>query len=224
MRALKLFVATCVALAVHLTSFAQPRLHELEYVVLFKAGQYHVSENSVCNPQVLDSIRNYIPKSFAKGYFIYTLKHCLVCGVSSPDGDYHLNEALSRKRSESVAAYLGEHAGLGNVQLLDKGNEWGSLYFHVMFDTLVPYRQEVINLLEDSGVLEENSPGISAQRLTQLKELYGGEAYKYLEDNVFPQLRSCGILVVYYSQPKEKNVFPVQKVYLPRNMVTIVEE
>ena len=32
------------------------------------------------------------------------------------------------------------------------------------------------------------------------------------------------ILVVYYSQPKEKNVFPVQKVYLPRNMVTIVEE
>jgi hypothetical protein len=93
-----------------------------------------------------------------------------------------------------------------------------------MFDTLVPYRQEVINLLEDSGVLEENSPGISAQRLTQLKELYGGEAYKYLEDNVFPLLRKCGILVVYYSQPKEKNVFPVQKVYLPRNMVTIVEE
>lgn len=213
MRSFKMLLASIFISFAWICADAQPRLITREYDIYFKEGKFGLAENCIVNPQLLHSLKDSIPQTFRKGYFVYTLTHHGVMGVESPDGDYSQNDTIARKRAESIAGYLKDHTILTNPHIQYRGNDWVFLssideeYGHL------PYKNEVKEIIHNNLYTLDPSPEISAKILQQLKELHGGEPYKYIEENVFPRMRYCKVYAYYYSQPKEKNVFPIKPVF-----------
>jgi hypothetical protein len=214
MKILKNILASFVISFAWISAGAQPRLIALEYDIYFKGGKYSLTENCLVNPQLLASLKDSIPQTFRKGYFVYTLKNHGVMGVESPCGDYSENDTIARKRAESMADWLKAHTILTKPHIQYRGNDWLLLLSHIgeEYEDL-PYKNEVKEIIYNNLQTLEESPEISAKLLVQLKELRGGEPYKYIEENVFPRMRYCKVYAYYYSQPKEKNVFPIKPVF-----------
>ena len=214
MRAFKMLLASIFISFACISADAQPRLITLEYDIYFKEGKYGLAENCIVNLQILASLKDSIPQTFRKGYFVYTLKHHGVMGVESPCGDYSENDTIARKRAESMADWLKAHTILTKPHIQYRGNDWLLLLSHIgeEYEDL-PYKNEVEEIIYNNLQTLEESPEISAKLMVQLKELRGGEPYKFIEENVFPKMRYCKVYATYYSQPKEKNVFPIKHVF-----------
>ena len=213
MRVLKILLASIFTLFALISAEAQPRLIELEFDIYFNEGQYGLADNSIVNTQLLHSLKDSLPQTFRKGYFIYTMKHHGVMGVESPDGDYSQNDTIAKKRAESIAGYLKAHTNLTKPHIQYRGNDWVFLSSIDEEYENLPYKNEVKDIICNNLYTLDPSPEISAKILQQLKELRGGESYKYIEENVFPRMRYCKVYAIYYSQPKEKNVFPLKPVF-----------
>ena len=205
-------MAVIITAFVYICANAQPRIYDTEYEVFFKVGKYNLNPSHMGNAQTLAYLKDSLPETFTQGYFVYTLKEYGVTGSASPEGKYSWNVTLSRKRAESVASYLKKHTHLQNPVSLQGGNNWAGLYLLVSEDPAVPYQKEVLEILNDIPSPFGDSPQISAKLLKQLKELRGGEPYRYLLKNIFPRLRYTNFYAIYWSQPREKNVLPVQPV------------
>ena len=141
------------------------------------------------------------------------MKHHGVMGVESPDGDYSWNDTIARKRAESIAEYLKDHTILTNPHIQYRGNDWVFLSSIDEEYENLPYKNEVKEIMHNNLYTLDPSPEISAKILQQLKELHGGESYRYIMEHVFPRMRYCKVYAIYYSQPKEKNVFPIKPVF-----------
>ena len=213
MRTFKMLLASIFISFACISTDAQPRLITLEYDIYFKEGKYGLADNSIVNPQLLHSLKDSIPQTFRKGYFVYTLKHHGVMGVESPDGDYSQNDTIARKRAESIAEYLKYHTILTNPHIQYRGNDWVFLYSIDEEYGHLPYKNEVKEIIHNNLYTLDPSPEISAKILQQLKELHGGESYRYIMEHVFPRMRYCKVYATYYSQPKEKNVFPIKQIF-----------
>ena len=213
MKILKNILASFVISFAWISAGAQPRLIALEYDIYFKEGKYSLTENCLVNPQLFASLKDSIPQTFRKGYFIYTMKHHGVMGVESPDGDYSQNDTIAKKRAESIAGYLKAHTNLTKPHIQYRGNDWVFLSSIDEEYENLPYKNEVKEIIHNNLYTLDPSPEISAKILQQLKELHGGESYRYIMEHVFPRMRYCKVYAIYYSQPKEKNVFPLKPVF-----------
>ena len=213
MRVLKILLASIFTLFALISAEAQPRLIELEFDIYFNEGQYGLADNSIVNTQLLHSLKDSLPQTFRKGYFIYTMKHHGVMGVESPDGDYSQNDTIAKKRAESIAGYLKAHTNLTKPHIQYRGNDWVFLSSIDEEYENLPYKNEVKEIIHNNLYTLDPSPEISAKILQQLKELHGGESYRYIMEHVFPRMRYCKVYAIYYSQPKEKNVFPLKPVF-----------
>ena len=213
MKILKNILASFVISFAWISAGAQPRLIALEYDIYFKEGKYSLTENCLVNPQLFASLKDSLPQTFRKGYFVYTLKHYGVMGVESPCGDYNENDTIARKRAESIAGYLKAHTNLTKPHIQYRGNDWVFLSSIDEEYENLPYKNEVKDIICNNLYTLDPSPEISAKILQQLKELHGGESYRYIMEHVFPRMRYCKVYAIYYSQPKEKNVFPIKHVF-----------
>ncbi len=191
---------------------AQPHIYAPEYEIFFKVGKYNLNPDYMGNAQMLGYLKDSLPQSFTRGYYIYTLKEYGVLGSASPEGKYSWNITLSRKRAEAIASYLKKHTTLNNPQFQYRGNNWQHLYMFVSEDDAVPFKEEVLEILNDIPAPLADSPQISANLLSRLKSLRGGVPYSYLLKNIFPKLRYTHFYALYYPQPRWKNVLPVEEV------------
>ena len=191
---------------------AQPHIYAPEYEIFFKVGKYNLNPDYMGNAQMLGYLKDSLPQSFTRGYYIYNLKEYGVLGSASPEGKYSWNITLSRKRAEAIASYLKKYTTLHNPQFQYRGNNWQHLYLFVSEDDAVPFKEEVLEILNDIPAPLADSPQISANLLGRLKSLRGGVPYSYLLKNIFPKLRYTHFYAIYWSQPREKNVLPVQPV------------
>ena len=111
---------------------------------------------------------------------------------ASPDGANRLNEVLSKRRADSLKAYLVRHAGIPDsiVSMHGEGIAWDMLRRMVAASDML-YKKEVLHILDHTPVwVFDESGRVVDGRKKQLMELRGGRPYVYMQENFFPDLRS----------------------------------
>lgn len=128
------------------------------------------------------------------------IKSIHVTGGASPEGSVAINEQLSRKRAEVLFNKLS-----GEISLPDSitsftfiGRDWAGLKELVSQDDNVPYRNDVISLIDTILSSEATLHHDSAENLLKLKRLRGGAPYQYMYTRQFPALRASKMYIEYY--------------------------
>ncbi len=139
----------------------------------------------------------------------YRLRNIKVIGSASPEGSVKINRTLSQKRANSIFNYIGERIpldySLTKFEFL--GRDWKGLYNMVHSDSAVPYRQEVLAILESVNGLDTVTSFESDKTLNKLKSLHNGVPYRYLYYHLFPSLRNSKLFVEYdFLQPTHEIV------------------
>jgi len=115
-------------------------------------------------------------------------------GGASPEGGVETNKRLSERRAAAVFSYLLSYWGgkIDDVELSSSatGGDWQGLLALAEADGDLPYRTETIGLLREIVSNRNNDEQAASLNLRRLKQLHGGTPYKYIRDNLFPELRS----------------------------------
>ncbi len=128
------------------------------------------------------------------------LKSITFTGSASPEGPVLLNRNLSEKRAEVIFSYLSKYVDLpDSILKIDyTGRDWRGLRLEVEKDPSVPYRDQVLTLL-DSIIASPFTGTVDDPRhpLRQLENLEGGEPYRYMYSRLFPGLRATKVITSY---------------------------
>ena len=123
----------------------------------------------------------------------------LVVGGASPEGGIQLNKRLSERRANALFDYLS-HCGSLSVKgtnFVYLGKDWQGLLDLVKADDKVPYRDEVIALIEDIIIKQGDETQISQDGYSRLVNLRKGEPHRYLYRELFPELRASYLILSY---------------------------
>ncbi len=115
------------------------------------------------------------------------IRHINIVGYSSPEGDEAFNMRLSKLRSESVRDYLTRVVGLPDSLITTsyRGVAW-ERFVDITQNQELPFANDVKAIIESENSQERN---------VSLMKLNGGETYKYLLNNIYPQLRFASVTV-----------------------------
>ncbi|MDE6288721.1 MAG: DUF3575 domain-containing protein [Muribaculaceae bacterium] len=164
----------------------------------FRQSHIDVDPDYKNNGARLDSIFNRLSSDSVAG-MRRLLRSVSVVGSASPEGSVAFNDYLSENRAEAIFDIFRERGiavdSLTTFNYL--GRDWNGLRRSVIADENVPYREDVLNLLDEiTDYGSDARPGVE-HPLIRLKSLHGGEPYMYLYKNIFPNLRFSTIVLDY---------------------------
>ena len=143
----------------------------------------------------------------------------VVKAYASPEGTSTVNERLSQMRCKTVADLLIKEAGInpGAVRTMPGGVDWNEFRRLVAKVPDVPSRKMVLNILDKASIDTFNSKGaITDGRIKLLMELDRGETYRWLQANIFPELRnSMAIAAFSKSNPSKPETYDQGKTRIP---------
>lgn len=154
--------------------------------VYFRQGQsvvdLHYRDNAQNFARLSELYRLYANRSE------YWLKGIRIVSSASPEGSFRLNQRLSEKRADAVLQFLKLHSELDTTLLKVNplGEDWPGLRYWVESMPGVPHRDAVLRSLDAYPQGQEGE--------WDLKRIAGGEAYRYLYNNVYPLLRQTHVV------------------------------
>lgn len=161
---------------------------------------------------------------------IWQLRQINVIGAASPEGSTIINEELSKERADRIFGYFSKRIALQDslTNFHYIGRDWQGLRKLVGEDESVPYKSDVISLLDN--IIEHKSQYGDAgySNINKLKTLRNGVPYRYMYSNLFPQLRTSRLFVEYellpdlsepeiIPEPEDPDSLIVEDVYIVKN-------
>lgn len=143
--------------------------------------------NSISIGQLLESVR-----TIENSEDCYVAR-IVVAGFSSPEGSLTYNERLAWDRAQSVKGLILNETPLkeDKLRVFNGAVDWRGLR-SLVANSDMDAKEEVLDILDNTP------PGTNkTNRLMQLK---GGEPYKYMYENFFPELRNAAYIKVYYDR------------------------
>ena len=129
-----------------------------------------------------------------------TIERIVVRSGASPDGANRANELLSERRADSLVSYIVRHTDVP-ASLIDRqtaGIAWNELRAQVAASGM-PYRDEVLDVLDNTPVwIFDERNRVVGGRKKRLMDLRGGEPYRYMLREFFPDLRSSVVVTLYF--------------------------
>ena len=168
---------------------------EKEMRIIFPVSRTELHEDRYGNKAVLDEIMTAIEK--LREQQKYHFSGVEISGFASPEGGLALNTRLGQKRAERLKEYIqGRMPDLSNddFYLINGIENWEGLR-HLVEASDMKYRDEVLRVLDMP--LEQG-------RKSQLMRLYGGEPYRYMLKNFYPELRNACYISLIYDELTDK--------------------
>lgn len=172
-------------------AFAQTEKDSVK--VYFRVSDIHIDRSFQRNGATLDSIFSKLTADSVSGP-THRLIGVSVTGAASPEGSVEFNRYLSEKRADAIFNEF-RNRGLLTDSLTSFrfiGRDWRGLQNEVESDSNIPYRAEVLSLLE--RINGDNPP---LHPLAELKAIHGGIPYRYMHTHLFPDLRASRLTVEY---------------------------
>ena len=162
----------------------------------FHTGKYYLDMDLGENRAALEGIKNKLQMMIGDSVY-YRLRKVLVVGGASPEGSIALNKRLSERRAATLFDYLSQYDTFPDSikHTLFIGRDWEGLKHLVKLDDKVPYREEVLELL-DKIAANASATG-KDDGVWRLSSLRGGKPYKYMYRNLFPALRASSMYLWY---------------------------
>lgn len=154
----------------------------------FEVGSAKIRSEYMDNPKELQRITDMM-SSLHKDAAV-SVRSITVTGYASPEGSSAVNQMLSVKRAEALVDYmLPQYPYARSVYVTQFGGEnWEGLRQSVEVSSMAQ-KQEVLSVLKHT---------VSDQvRKTELQNLAGGSAYKYMLRELYPALRKAVCKVNY---------------------------
>lgn len=117
----------------------------------------------------------------------------------SPEGSWALNQKLSKNRATRIRGVLKSYISLPDSVIVEdsRGVNWAGLREMVVADPNMPYKDEVLDKLDNAPELQKNDKGRMVEvRKLRLMYLRDGKPWQYMYKNYFPHLRSFNLQIV----------------------------
>lgn len=172
--------------------------HTDSVTITFRQSKWDLDLDIGNNSEALDSIDSRLTTVLQDS--VYRLRHVSVLGGASPEGTVAFNKFLSEHRAATLFGWFDKYNQLTD---LDKsftfyGRDWEGVLRLADKDPQLPYREETLSLLEtivsEKRSLNGEEPNRSLQRIKQLR---GGEPYRYLYRHIFPKVRASKVVIDY---------------------------
>lgn len=120
----------------------------------------------------------------------------VIAGFASPEGSPELNDRLAWDRAVAVKEFLTKNSDVdpGTIRIFSGGADWARLRELVERSDLYQ-KQRIIDIIDNTPVWD---PQRNVGRLGELMRLDGGEPYRYMFTNFFPELRQAAYIKIYY--------------------------
>lgn len=120
----------------------------------------------------------------------------VVAGFASPEGSLELNNKLALGRAVAMRDYIRTNTTVDNnrINVHNGSADWRGLRDLVAASNM-PEKARVLEIIDTVPVWDAKT---QKGRLGELMRLNGGHTYRYLYDNLFPELRSAAYIRVYY--------------------------
>ncbi len=124
-----------------------------------------------------------------------TIVNIIVTGVASPDGPYDFNAKLAQQRAQMAKNYLITQLGIKGELIKTKyvAEDWDGLR-KLVNESTMPGKERVLSIID--------SPVSDAKKDSRL---YAVPQFRYLADNLLPQLRKV-IYEVFYVKKEQKEI------------------
>lgn len=144
------------------------------------------------------------------------VRSVIVQTSASPEGNHRSNQKLSEARARGIESYLSDSLSLdaGLFRYRPIGEDWESLTEAVR-KLDMPWRAEALHILEHTPEFIFKSGQIVDGRKRQLMNLRGGTVWKWLDANVFPDLRAgsgaVSCIVMRPAEPRVDTLYVMQR-------------
>lgn len=173
----------------------------LHLKVYFKSGEVGVDDTYKDNRARVDAFR-----AALRVYDGRKPQTVLVSAGAAPDGNTKTNQELSEARTRSLLEYV--RLNFNNDGSLvqysytptSRGEDWEGLAAAIR-KVREPWAPLALDIIENTPVWVTNDDGVVVDsRKNRLKKLAQGEAWRYMEDHLFPEYCAVGNVSVVYDR------------------------
>jgi len=150
-----------------------------------------------------------------------TIEAISIIGYASPEGIYHTNMTLSQKRATALKNLFQTRYGFAGklFTVESKGEDWETLDNLVAASTMSD-KDEILQIIRSVGIFDG--------REKKLMDLNGGNPYREMKANLFPQLRRTEYHLHYTVEPftidRGKEVFQTKPGNLSLNEMFLIAD
>lgn len=117
----------------------------------------------------------------------------VVAGYASIEGSLKRNTYLAGKRADILSDYaVARGVPAQSIEMVNMAEGWDELRDMVANSENVPYREEILRIIDTVPVLEG--------RERQLMVLHGGVPYRWMLKHFFPRQRNAGYVKIYFEK------------------------
>lgn len=183
--------AECTAMVTYLTPEVETLKHRSESATLYidyPTGIYDVRREFHNNHSELEKLDS-LMHPLIRGN-LASISDISICGYASPDGTYKDNEILASNRARCFKEYMCATYAPGHnlYKVSSVPEDWDGLV-ELLKQHPMKHSDEVLTLISQTGIFEG--------REKQLMDMYGGNVYRELLKDYFPQLRRIRVTVKY---------------------------
>lgn len=203
------------------SAFTQPQVEgtpqdsSKTIVLYFRFNRSLLEKEYMTNEQELRKLCDIM----SKPDIVQQIDSIIIKATASPDGSLARNQQLSAERAAAVKSYLmWQYPFLDRNSILTYaiGENWKGLKEMVEKDKNMPYRNEVIHIIDS-----DDSPQIKDSKLRQLKN---GTAFAYITRHMLRFLRSGTTHISFYSYSKKTETPIVTEQIIEQETETIIKE
>lgn len=156
--------------------------------IYFRQGSSTIDDDYMNNGATLRDFAAEVKVYYedAEAYF----RQVRILSSASPEGGAKVNDRLAKQRAEAIMQWISREIAVDLEYAVEStGIDWELLRTLILENEDVPYRDEVLKLLDTVPVVVvENGKEVEV-RYNQLKALRAGEPYRWIYVNLFPELR-----------------------------------
>lgn len=123
-------------------------------------------------------------------------------GSASPEGKFAFNKNLSKRRRNVIERYVRQRVSIPSriIKRKDMLVDW-SLFAELVEQSDMPNKKEVLKIIRTVPELtyDENGDLIDSRK-KHLMDLNCGRAWRYMYNDIFPQIRNAGTVMITYRQ------------------------
>lgn len=193
MKKLRIFLFLSVAFFLcSLTSYAEEGTDSLNLKFFFRSGSSTINLNYLNNASLLNKFIADVRAIISNP--AYQIQEISVRSSASPEGNFNQNRKLSQMRGRNLKAYLQKALSIPsskfNIEAV--GEDWIALR-SLIEQNDVPDKQRILDILEKYPQYTQSIPTSDTGKLKkELMSLDNGKTWKWLLNNIFPDLRSAG--------------------------------
>ena len=185
------------------------RTDVLRLNVYFRRGISEIDPAFRDNGANMNEFRRVVEARLAEGCSVDAV---LLRGSASPEGASYDNRTLAENRSHALDAWFADTLGL-RAALYHReavGEDWEGLA-RIIRTLDMPWRDEAVSIIVNTPEWVVEGGKVVDSRKNRLRRVDGGRAWRWLDENVFPELRAVGVsvecIISHPVQPRTDTVY-----------------